>query len=177
MQRSPQILPARDGEHLFYDGGLLSFKATGSQTDGSLLLFEVRMPHGKATPLHVHPDAVETFYIFEGEVLLHVDGVENRSVSSGSLTVIPKGTPHAFAVTSDAVHMLVIMTPASSISETFFRLAGEPADDPTLPSPPANYERFAGAVARSGLEVLGPPPFAATVMNSTESPTHSSAGS
>jgi quercetin dioxygenase-like cupin family protein len=157
------MLAARDGEHLFYDGGLLTFKATGAQTDGSLLMFEVWMPKGKATPLHIHPDADETFYVIEGEVRVHTAGSEDRSATSGCVVVIPRGTPHAFLVISQAVRMLVVMTPASAISETFFRLAGEPAADPTLPPPPANPERFAEAAARSGLQVLGPPPFAATI--------------
>jgi quercetin dioxygenase-like cupin family protein len=158
---APILLAARDGEHLFYDGGLLTFKATGVQTDGALLLFEVRMPQGKATPLHVHPDADETFYVLEGEVRVHIADTEDRVVSNGSVVGIPRGTPHAFAVISPAAHMLVIFTPASAISETFFRLAGEPAADPTVPPPPPNMERFGAAVARSGLQVLGPPPFAA----------------
>ncbi|HEU5347941.1 MAG TPA: quercetin 2,3-dioxygenase [Ktedonobacterales bacterium] len=161
MSVAPIMLAARGGEHLFYDGGLLTFKATGSQTDGALLLFEVSMPRGKATPLHIHPDADETFYVFEGEVRVHIEGMEDRTVSDGSVVVIPRGTPHAFAVTSSSMRMLVIMTPASTISETFFRLAGEPAPDPTMPSPPTNPERFGTAVAQSGLQVVGPPPFAA----------------
>jgi hypothetical protein len=115
------------------------------------------MPQGKATPLHVHPDADETFYVLEGEVRVHIAGTEDRVVSNGSVVGVPRGTPRAFAVISPAAHMLVIMTPASTISETFFRLAGEPAADPTLPPPPPNMERFGAAVARSGLQVLGPP--------------------
>jgi quercetin dioxygenase-like cupin family protein len=157
---APILLAARDGEHLFYDGGLLTFKATGVQTDGALLLFEVQMPQGKATPLHVHPDADETFYVLEGAVRVHIADTEDRVVSNGSVVSVPRGAPHAFAVTSAAARLLVIFTPASAISETFFRLAGEPAADPTLPPPPPNMERFGAAVARSGLQVLGPPPFA-----------------
>jgi quercetin dioxygenase-like cupin family protein len=158
---APILLAARDGEHLFYDGGLLTFKATGAQTDGALLLFEVRMPQGKATPLHVHPDADETFYVLDGEVRVHIAETEDRLVSNGGVVGVPRGTPHAFAVISQAAHMLVIFTPASAISETFFRLAGEPAADPTVPPPPPDMERFGAAVAGSGLQVLGPPPFAA----------------
>jgi len=163
MSGAPIVLAVADGEHLFYDGGLLTFKATGAQTGDALLLFEVRMPQGKATPLHVHPDTDETFYALEGEVRVHITGAEDRVVSNGSVVVIPRGTPHAFAVISQAARLLVIMTPASAISETFFRLAGEPASDPSSPPPPANPERFGAAVERSGLKVLGPPPFTAPI--------------
>ncbi|HEU0027782.1 MAG TPA: cupin domain-containing protein [Ktedonobacterales bacterium] len=159
MSGAPLMLAARDGENLFYDGGLLTFKATGAQTDDALLLFEVHMPQGKATPLHVHPDADETFYVLDGEVRVHVEGADDRTVSKDSVVMIPRGAAHAFMVVSQVAHLLVIMTPASTISETFFRLAGEPAPDPTLPPPPSNMERFAAAAAQSGMKVLGPPPF------------------
>jgi hypothetical protein len=55
----------------------------------------------------------------------------------------------------------VLFTPASSISEEFFRQAGEPARNPTATPPPANPERFAAVVESTGLQVLGPPPFSA----------------
>lgn len=159
MTGAPIMLAAGGGESLFYDGGLLTFKATGAQTEGALLLFEVRMPQGKATPLHVHPDADETLYVVEGEIRVHVQGVEDRTVSKSSVVMIPRGAPHAFMVVSEVAHMVVMMTPASTISESFFRLAGEPAPDPTRAPPPTNMERFTAAAAQSGLKVLGPPPF------------------
>lgn len=159
MSRAPIMLATRGGESLFYDGGLLTFKATGSQTENALLLLEIWMPQGKATPLHVHPDADETFYVLDGEVYVHIEGTEDRSFSTGSVVLVPRGAPHAFAVTYPSTRLLVLMTPASSISETFFRLAGEPASDPSLPPPSTNPERFGAAIAGSGLQVLGPPPF------------------
>jgi len=155
----PIVLADQQGEHLWYDGGLLTFKATGAQTGDAMLLFEVRMPEGKVTPLHVHPEADETFYVLEGEVRLHVDGSEDEA-STGAVVFVPRGTPHAFVVISQTVHMLVILTPASAISEAFFRQAGETASDPTLAPPPADRERLTAAAERSGLDVLGPPPFA-----------------
>jgi quercetin dioxygenase-like cupin family protein len=157
---TPIVLADGQGEHLWYDGGLLTFKATGAQTGGALLLFEVRMPGGKATPLHVHPDADETFRVLDGAVRLHVEGSDADRAARGAVVVIPRGTPHAFEVEAVSVHMLVALTPASTISEEFFRRAGEPATDPSQTPPPPAAERFGAAVESSGLRVLGPPPFA-----------------
>ena len=148
-----------DGEHLWYDGGLLTFKATGAQTEGALLLFEVRMPRGKATPLHVHHDADETFCLLDGELAVHCDG-EDATVATGAVLSAPRGAPHAFAVLSDEARILVMLTPASSIQEEFFRRAGQPAEDISQPPPPADFERFQAAAQAAGLEILGPPPFA-----------------
>jgi quercetin dioxygenase-like cupin family protein len=158
--RTAFLLPDRDGEHLHYDGGLLTFKATGKQTDGSMLMFEVRMPRGKATPLHVHPDADETFKLLDGQIRMHVDGRPDNVVSAGAVSLVPRGNPHAFTVESEWARILVIFTPASTISEDFFRLAGTPAADPSATPPPPDPDRFAAAVATAGLQVLGPPPFA-----------------
>ena len=158
--RTPFLLPDQDGEHLHYDGGLLTFKATGKQTDGSMLMFEVRMPRGKATPLHVHPDADETFKLLDGQIRMHVDGRPDNVVSAGAVSLVPRGNPHAFTVESEWARILVIFTPASTISEDFFRLAGTPAADPSATPPPPDPDRFAAAVATAGLQVLGPPPFA-----------------
>lgn len=170
--RTPIVLAGQEGEHLFYDGGLLTFKATGAQTAGALLLFEVRMPRGKATPLHVHPEADETLYLLEGSIRLHLEGRGDEVVSAGATALVPRGTPHAFGVESDSARLLVLFTPASAVSEEFFRLAGEPASDPAQTPPRADMDRFAAAAERAGLQVLGPPPF----VPADESPTVAGAG-
>ncbi len=82
FQVVPIVLANRVGKSLCYDGGLATFKVTGGQTAGGFLLFEALMPRGKATPLHLETEE-ETFYVLEGEVLLHIDGKEflaNRPV-------------------------------------------------------------------------------------------------
>lgn len=158
--RTPLVLADQDGEHFHYDGGLLTFKATGKQTDGSMLMFEVRMPRGKATPLHVHPDADETFKLLDGQIRMRVGDREDNVVSAGAVSLVPRGIPHAFTVESEWAHILVVFSPASNVSEEFFRLAGIPAADPSATPPPPDPDRFAAAVTTAGLQVLGPPPFA-----------------
>jgi hypothetical protein len=46
---APIILAEREGEHLWFDGGLLTFKAAGADTAGALLLVEVLQPKGQGT--------------------------------------------------------------------------------------------------------------------------------
>lgn len=155
---APIVLTPREGERLWYDGGLLTLKATGEQSDGGFMLFESLMPRGKATPLHMEQED-ETFYLLEGEIRVHIDGVEHVA-SAGSVVTVPGGTPHAFIVASETARLLVMFTPASAVTEAFFRYAGEPARTATLPPPsPPDPERMMAAAERSGLKVLGPPPF------------------
>jgi quercetin dioxygenase-like cupin family protein len=157
---APIVLADREGEHLWFDGGLLTFKATGAHTAGALLLLEVLQPEGKTPPLHVHPEADETFYVLEGELLVHVDGTE-QSATKGGVLVVPRGTPHSFLITSQSARILLAFTPASVVMEDFVRRASQPATDLTLTPPPPDSERYRAAAERSGLKVLGPSPLEA----------------
>ena len=152
------IVPGDRGERLWYDGGLITFKATGAQTAGAFLLFEAAMPAGKATPLHVHPEADETTYVLAGGIEAHIEGKE-EALGTGSVLIVPRGAAHAFRVVSGPAKLLVVFTPASAISEAFFREAGEPATGTDSPRSDALLERVAAAARRTGLKVLGPPPF------------------
>jgi quercetin dioxygenase-like cupin family protein len=157
---APIVLPDREGEHFWFDGGLLTFKATGAHTAGALLLLEVLQPEGKTPPLHAHPEADETFYVLKGELLMHIDGAEHN-IRKGAVVVVARGTPHSFVVTSHTARMLLAFTPASAVMEDFVRQASQPAADLTLTPPPPDSERYQAAAERSGLKVLGPSPFEA----------------
>src|SRR5262245_60576801 len=67
------------GENLWFGGGLVTFKVTSEQSGGVLCLIEHAASRGKRTPLHIHPDHDETGYVHEGELLLHIDGVEHTA--------------------------------------------------------------------------------------------------
>jgi quercetin dioxygenase-like cupin family protein len=158
--RRPIALDPGEGEALWFNNDLLTFKATGSQTAGEYLLVEELARRGKVTPLHTHPAETETFYVVAGEALMHLDGDE-RPVVAGAFVSVPPGVPHAFLVTSDTARMLVLITPGSAAMEKFLREAGEPAAEQILPAAgPLDIERIGAAAERTGaVEILGPPPF------------------
>ena len=158
----PIVLDAGDGEALWFNNDLLTFKATGAQTGGGFLLLEELARRGKATPLHTHPQEEESFFILEGEALFHLDGDE-RTLGPGSFVSVPRGEPHAYVVTSEVARALVLLTPGSGAMEAFFRDAGEPAAGRELPPDgPLDLERIGAAAERTGaVKILGPPPFAA----------------
>jgi quercetin dioxygenase-like cupin family protein len=140
----------------FCGGGLMTWKATNEETGGAFLLFEDELEAGKVTPLHRHPDADETFYLLEGDILLHVDG-EQREVHAGGVAMIPRGVPHAFMVTSAHARMLCLQTPGHG--ERFFRLAGDPVVE-GAPRTPVDFDRVGAAAVETGaVDIIGPPPF------------------
>jgi quercetin dioxygenase-like cupin family protein len=152
------IRQAGEGERFWFaGGGIWTMKASAADTAGAFTLFEDAMARGKATPLHLHPNEDETFYVLEGELLLHVDGEEHRLGPEGA-AVVPRGVPHAFLVTSDIARVLCLQTPGSG--EAFYREVSEPVDTDADPARPPDFDRLrAAAAAHESIELLGPPPF------------------
>jgi quercetin dioxygenase-like cupin family protein len=159
--RTPIALDAEQGERLWFNNDLLTFKATGADTNGAFMLIEELSRRGKVTPLHTHPEEEESFYVLEGEMLFHVDGGE-RSIGAGGFVSVPPGVPHAYVVTSEIARTLILVTPGDRAMEAFFRDAGEPAPEAALPPErPLDIERIGAAAERTGaVKILGPPPFA-----------------
>jgi quercetin dioxygenase-like cupin family protein len=140
----------------FFGGGLHTWKLLAEDTGGAFFLFEDDLSQGKTTPLHRHPEADETVYVLEGEILVNVDGKESR-VGAGGMTFTPKGVPHAFVVMSDGARVLTLQTPG--IGQAFYRGASEPATDDT--SETVDIPRLQASAQQNprGIEILGPPPF------------------
>lgn len=152
-------LAHREGEALWFNHDLLVFRATSEQTSGAFILFEQTSQRGKTTPLHRHAED-ETFYVLEGDVVVHIDGTDYPG-KPGSIIFVPRGTPHAFLVTSDLFRGLILFTPGSEACENWFRTAGDPAPAYELPEPgPPDVARLGAASERYGVEILGPSPFA-----------------
>jgi len=160
--RTAIIRADAEGDAIWFNNDLFTFKATSDETDKAFTLFEERSQRGKVTPLHLHPNADETFCIIEGEIRVHVDGAE-RIVGQGGVASVPRGMPHAVMVTSELARMLTIVTPGCKELEMFFREVGEPATQRTVPpSAPLPMERLRAAAMRHGsVVILGPPPFVA----------------
>jgi quercetin dioxygenase-like cupin family protein len=157
----PIIRGEGEGERLWFaGGGVHLWKATAEETGGAFILFEDRMPRGKTTPLHVHPHEDETFIVLEGELLVHAEGTEHP-VGPGGVAVVPRGSRHAFLVTSETARILALQTPGSG--EAFYREASEPSTDEADAERPADFDRLGAAAGRHPgcIQILGPPPFEA----------------
>jgi quercetin dioxygenase-like cupin family protein len=159
MNKLVSIVRAQgEGEKLwFYGGGIHTWLATSSETGGAFLLFDDFLTRGKTTPLHSHPEVDETLYMLEGEILVHIDGREQK-LGPGGVVVFMRGIPHAFMVTSEKARMLALETPGSS--EAFYRGASEPLTPTLEANAPVDFDRVRASAARNGgIEILGPPPF------------------
>ena len=159
MNAQPIIRVAGEGDkRSFLGGGLHTWKLMAEDTDGAFFLFEDLLSNGKTTPLHLHPEADETVYVLEGEIVVNIDGTESR-VGAGGITFTPKGVPHAFIVVSEKARLLSMQTPG--IGQAFYRGASEPARSDQ--SDQVDIARIQASAHQNprGIQLLGPPPFEA----------------
>jgi quercetin dioxygenase-like cupin family protein len=154
---NPVALRKDEGEALWFLGILATVKASSETTGGRLALIEHLAPQGAGSPLHVHRNEDEWFYVIEGELTFWVGGTV-IDAPAGSFVYGPRGIPHTFLVASRQARFLLGTQPAGF--EAFMRELAEPAQTLTLPpatvQPPAPEELVATA-ARYGIDVIGPP--------------------
>ena len=130
---------------------------TGAAAGSSFAQVVVDDPRGTATPMHIHLDQDEAFYVLEGEVVVFVDG-DRVDLGPGDFAFAPRGTAHAYLVRSPRARMLVTLSPAGL--EELFVSAGIPV---TSPEPPAEgalppVTELVALFAEYGCELVGPPP-------------------
>jgi quercetin dioxygenase-like cupin family protein len=138
---APIALQHGEGDARWFLGGLCTIKSTGEQTGGRVAVTENWAPRGHGSPLHVHHQEDEWFYVLSGELTFWVDG-RVTTATEGSFVYGPRDVPHTFTVTSDEARFLLVVEPAGL--EDFIRALSEPAQSLTLPptsvQPPANGE-------------------------------------
>ncbi len=154
---SPFAREAGDGEHLWFFGGLTTIKADGSDTGDRVLVTEQLVPRGGGSPLHVHHNEDEWFYVLEGELTIWVGG---RTVVAGAGAFVfgPRDVPHTFIVSSERARFLLVTEPAGF--EGFVRalaVAATTPEIPPAPTAPPDMAPVLKAAAEHGLEILGPP--------------------
>src|SRR6266700_7776758 len=139
---SPVALHKDEGEALWFLGVLATIKASSETTDGRVAVIEHLAPQGAGSPLHVHHNEDEWFYVPEGELSFWVGG-RLIDATQGSFVYGPRGIPHTFTVTSPEAHFLLVTEPPGF--EGFMRALSEPAQSLTLPpatTPPPQPERM-----------------------------------
>ena len=110
-------LEAEGGERLRFGEVEIVVKASADTTSGAFTIFEENEPID--TPLHVHENEDELFYVLEGEHVIQVGG-EEFEVGPGALVFAPRGIPHSQRrVIPRTGRLLALTSPAGF--EGFFR--------------------------------------------------------
>jgi quercetin dioxygenase-like cupin family protein len=109
LQSKPYML--NDGEQRIESlGALVSIMASADQTGGAFNLFDILLPRGYETPLHIHYAEDVAIHVLEGALDIFW-GAEKKKAEVGSFFFQPRGTPHGFRVTG--------ITPARILYLTF----------------------------------------------------------
>jgi quercetin dioxygenase-like cupin family protein len=154
---SPIAYRQGEGEARWFLGVLATIKASAETTSGRVAVIEHLAPQGAGSPLHVHHNEDEWFYVTEGELTFWVGGQLIKG-ATGSFVYGPRNIPHTFIVSSPQARFLLVTEPAGF--ENFMRALSEPAQTLTLPpatSQPPDPEVMFATAAKYGIEILGPP--------------------
>ncbi|HYI20415.1 MAG TPA: cupin domain-containing protein [Solirubrobacteraceae bacterium] len=148
----PTALPAAQRGPRWFFGMLATPRATAAETGGQYSVMEILAPPGLGTPLHVHYNEDEGFYVLEGSVTITV-GDELVELGPGQHAFGPRNIPHRFDVGPDGARMLWVLTPGGF--EDFVEEASVPAETLTVPpadlAPPEGVEEI---VRKYGNELL-----------------------
>ena len=159
-ETAPKPYRLASGEGLadvWWKAGRLTVKAGADETGNAFSQFVMDEPRGSGTPIHLHHNEDETFYILEGEVTMVV-GDERIDLEAGDYFFVPRGVVHAYLVRSERARMLVTISPSGS-EQLFVSLGvpvtgSEPPAETVMPPMPELIRLFAA----HGTEILGPPP-------------------
>jgi quercetin dioxygenase-like cupin family protein len=135
------------------------FLLTGSDTGGSMSIFEMTVPAGKKIPAPAHRNEAyeETLYGVEGVLTWTIDGIP-FAVGPGQAVCVPRGAVHRFDNFGDvAAKQLVVIAPAIMGPQYFhdalelMRAAGGGPPDPVA---------MATIFRRHGMTIAAPAPVA-----------------
>ena len=87
-------------------------------------------PDGNGTPLHIHREHSDGYYVLEGTLTVTVDG-EDRDVGAGDFALVPPGVPHRFGNSSGApVRFLNVHAPSGRFADFLRAMARGDRVDP-----------------------------------------------
>jgi quercetin dioxygenase-like cupin family protein len=143
-------------QSVWYSGWLLTFLATGQDTQGQFALMEQVTRKGNVPPPHIHHREDETFYVLEGEMTFSV-GDRTIKATPGTMVFLPRDVVHSFVIESEQVRILVMVTPAGA--EGFFKECSVPAPSMTLPpaeTPYSEIQKMMALAPKFGFEFVLP---------------------
>ncbi len=127
-----------------------------SDSTGAVAQLKLIEHPGYRTPLHVHDQTDESFYVLQGVLTFHANG-KSSILKAGDYVFIPRGTPHAQGnQTETAVTLLTTLAPAQFAS--FFSERAE-----LVKTTPPNHADYPSQMRELGkrhdIRLVGPSPF------------------
>jgi quercetin dioxygenase-like cupin family protein len=70
----------------------------------------LEMGPGAAAPWHMHPGAQELLFVYEGDIVLEIQGQGTKTIKAGSIGIIPAEIPHLARNESASVAAKALVT-------------------------------------------------------------------
>jgi len=135
--------------HLKLKENILDVKIAGSDTNESLFIFEQTwFNSGTGTPLHLHYNQDEIFYVIEGAYYFQV-GDEKYQLQQGDSIFLPRKVPHSWIQVSEKGKMIITLQPAGMFENFLLTVAA--LDH--VPTPAEAAKMFTD----HEMEIVGPP--------------------
>jgi quercetin dioxygenase-like cupin family protein len=101
-------------------GAIFHVVRTGDDTNGEALEMEWELaPHASGTPVHIHPQATESYEVIQGQLEVLIGGTW-RALSVGDSAAVSPGVPHTFRnPKSEVSRVRNIHSPAMRFGEYF----------------------------------------------------------
>ena len=121
MQRPAgiNVTPPDQGELI---ASVIQVKAGEATGNGQITVLQYMAPPGLASPLHIHHDADEAWFILEGE-LTYVSGEWSEVASPGTFVLVRRGTPHRYTVTGQGAARYLELFTVGGKEQFFAELA------------------------------------------------------
>lgn len=137
LENKAVIIQPNEGERFEMNGLSFTFKVTSEISNDQLGVYEIVLaPMAIGAKLHYHRFMDETFIVTQGVLTIQTGDKEFRAIS-GTVTYVPRFTPHGFRNDTNEEVKLVLLFNPSQKREGFFRGLHE-----TLGEVPIDPEKY-----------------------------------
>ncbi|WP_187254514.1 quercetin 2,3-dioxygenase [Alkalicoccus halolimnae] len=147
-------LASGEGKKYWFLGSLMEVKVTGEETGGAFSLLEEIDPPDFVTPLHIHRNEDEYFYVLEGEATFTI-GEKTILGKPGTFVSAPRDIAHMYKIEKSGPAKIITMLVPAGLEQLFIDCS-VPASDYKLPSEDVetDLEKLFGLALEYGIEVL-----------------------
>jgi mannose-6-phosphate isomerase-like protein (cupin superfamily) len=124
----------------WYKGTLIIQMAGTADNNGAFDLAIAKIRRGTEPPPHVHSREDEFFYVLSGELRSYVDE-RVIQVRAGECIFFPRRVPHAWLISSEEVHVMVLATPGGFLEA--LNQMNAPAERMEIPNDASTYADLA----------------------------------